>query len=145
MNDELKTKDRQLVPYVLIQPYHSCITIGKGLVKCLGNPKYIALRINISNDTFAIIPCEEHDPLSFKVPDKLLIDHHCVFRLNSKQFVTSLVLNYGLDTDCIYGYNGFYHEKLNAVIVSLGENNLRKVNSLEEIRRDKKQPEKCSV
>ena len=67
---------KDLVPYILIQPYRYTITIGKDIVRALGFPKYVGLRINEINNSFAIIPCKEHDVMSFKVPERLLSDHH---------------------------------------------------------------------
>lgn len=115
---------KDLVPYILIQPYRYTITIGKDIIRALGFPKYVCLRINEINNSFAIIPCDEHDVMSFKVPERLLSDHHTVFRINSKQFVFNLILKYGLDETCVYGCKGKYGQKINAVIVDLNNENL---------------------
>lgn len=74
------------------------------------------------------IPCEEHDVMSFKVPERLLSDHHTVFRINSKQFVLNLILKYDLDVSCVYGCRGAYGQKVNAVIVSLNKENIEVKN-----------------
>ena len=124
INQETNNTVKELMPYILIQPYKYTITIGKDIVRALGFPKYVCLRINESSNSFAIIPCEEHDVMSFKVPERLLSDHHTVFRINSKQFVLNLILKYDLDVSCVYGCRGAYGQKVNAVIVSLNKENI---------------------
>ena len=122
------SKDNELSPYILIQPYRSSLTIGKDIIKSLGYPKYVCLRINDANRSFAIIPCEANDVMSFKIPERLFTDHKCVFRINSKSFLISLVLKYNLEPTCVYSCKGIYSQKLNAVIVSLDESNLELYN-----------------
>lgn len=124
INQETNNTVKELMPYILIQPYKYTITIGKDIVRALGFPKYVCLRINESSNSFAIIPCEEHDVMSFKVPERLLSDHHTVFRINSKQFVLNLILKYDLDVSCVYGCRGAYGQRVNAVIVSLNKENI---------------------
>ena len=125
------SKDNELSPYILIQPYRSSLTIGKDIIKSLGYPKHVCLRINESNRSFAIIPCEANDVMSFKIPERLFTDHKCVFRINSKSFLISLVLKYNLEPTCVYSCKGIYSQKLNAVIVSLDEKNLKLYNIIE--------------
>ena len=55
----------------------------------------------------------------------------CVFRINSKSFLISLVLKYNLEPTCVYSCKGVYSKKLNAVIVSLDESNLDLYNIIE--------------
>ena len=69
--------------------------------------------------------------MSFKIPEKLFTDSKCVFRINSKSFLISLVLKYNLDPTCVYSCKGVYSKKLNAVIVSLDESNLDLYNIIE--------------
>ena len=68
------SKANELSPYILIQPYRCSLTIGKDIIKSLGYPKHVCLRINESNRSFAIIPCEANDVMSFKIPEKLFTD-----------------------------------------------------------------------
>lgn len=125
------SKANELSPYILIQPYRCSLTIGKDIIKSLGYPKHVCLRINETNRSFAIIPCEANDVMSFKIPEKLFTDSKCVFRINSKSFLISLVLKYNLDPTCVYSCKGVYCKKLNAVIVSLDESNLDLYNIIE--------------
>ena len=129
-NSDKPTTAKVLSPYILLQPYQNGITISKGVVKCLGFPTHICLRINERTNSFAIIPCEPDDVMSFKVPEKLLTDHHCVFRIHSKQFMYNLVLKYDLDLANVYTCKGIYSQKMNAVIFSLEPENLQIGNSI---------------
>lgn len=49
-----------------------CISVGKDIIRSLGRPSYICIRINSAFNSVLFKPCEEHDPMSFKVPEKLL-------------------------------------------------------------------------
>lgn len=124
-NVDSSSTAKTLSPYILIQPYKFTLTIGKDVIKCLGFPTHISLRINEQNNSFALIPCEEKNVMSFKVPERLLTDHHSVFRITSKSFVMTLLLKYGLSPKNIYECRGIYSEKVNAVIVSLDKDNLK--------------------
>ena len=125
------SKANELSPYILIQPYQCSLTIGKDIIKSLGYPKHVCLRINESNRSFAIIPCEANDVMSFKIPDKLFTNSKCVFRIKSKFFLISLILKYNLEPTCVYSCKDVYSKKLNAVIVSLDESNLDLYNIIE--------------
>lgn len=125
MNNEAAATNKALFPYILIQPYRLSVTIGKDVVKCLGFPTYLSLRINEQKNTLALIPCEEKSVLSFKVPEKLLTDHHTVFRINSKSFVMTLLTMCGLSENCIYECKGVFSEKVNAVIFSLDKSGMK--------------------
>lgn len=116
--------NRELYPYILLQPYDSKITIGKDIIRSLGFPTHISLRINEATHSVAIIPCKPEDVMSFKVPAKLFTDHHCTFRIYSKLFLMTLLLNYDLDPTFNYEYKGIYSEKMNAVIFSLEQSNV---------------------
>ena len=125
------SKENELSPYILIQPYKNSLTIGKDIIKSLGYPKHVCLRINDTNHSFAIIPCEAKDVMSFKTPENLFTNSKCVFRIYSKGFMINLLLKYNLDPTCVYSCKGIYSQKLNAVIVSLDESNLELYNIIE--------------
>lgn len=128
-NESSNNEIKELAPYILLQPYHNSITIGKDIVKSLGFPKYVCLRINEQTNSFAIIPCDPDAALSFKVPERLFETHHCVFRLNSKPFMVNLIMKYNLDPANVYTCKGIYSKKVNAVIVRLDAENLQVRNS----------------
>ena len=61
--------------------------------------------------------------MSFKVPDRFLIDRHCNFRIHSQQFVRSVMLKNGMDLSESYSIVGRYISTSNAAVFSLkGEN-----------------------
>ena len=103
------------------------MTISKDVVKCLGFPTHICLRINETANSFAIIPCEPEDVMSFKVPEKLLTDHHCDFRIHSKPFILNLVLKYNLNLESVYTCKGIESKTITLVfsIVGAGTSTLR--------------------
>ena len=80
------------------------------IIKSLGYPKHVCLQINDSNGSLAIIPCEANDIMSLKIPERLFTDHKCVFRINSKSFLISLVLKYNLEPTCVYSCKGVYND-----------------------------------
>ena len=127
-NETSPTTSKELYPYILFQPYSYKITIGKDIVRGLGFPTHVCLRINESTNSVAVMPCEPEDVMSFKVPDNLFTDHHTVFRISSKQFILNLLLKYDLDPAYNYEYKGIISEKLKAAIFSLSEENLTKKN-----------------
>lgn len=86
--------------------YNINTLVNDDIIKSLGYPKHVCLRINESNRSFAIIPCEANDVMSFKIPEKLFTDSKCVFRINSKSFLISLVLKYNLDPTFVYSCKG---------------------------------------
>ena len=57
--------------------------------------------------------------MAFRVPDRLLIDHKCVMRINSKAFVHSIMEANDLDTSRSYTLSGEYLEDENAAVFSL--------------------------
>ena len=127
--EKLNLTTKELSPYILIQAHRFTLTIGKDIIRSLGFPTHVCLRINETNNSFAIIPCKEDDVMSFKVPEKLFTDSKCVFRIYSKQFLINIILKYDLDPYCVYECNGIHSKKVNAVIVSLGADNLKITNN----------------
>jgi len=64
--------------------------------------------------------------MSFKVPDRFLIDRHCNFRIHSQQFVRSVMIKNGIDLSESYSIVGHYIRSSNAAIFSLkGENSIK--------------------
>jgi len=99
--------------YISLQGSSDAISIGKGVVKLLGCPKYLALRVNGRWNSIALLPCDYKDVMSFKVPDKFLFDHHCVYRMRSKSFLETLMLLNGLDNEKTYTIMGVMNTEKN--------------------------------
>lgn len=106
---------------ICIQGGRNCISVGKGIVQALGFPEYVAVKVSDQYDDIIFTGCEEKEVMSFRVPDKLFMDHHCVFRIYSKQFVHELMTIHGLDITRSYNYFGEFCKDKNFAIFHLGE------------------------
>lgn len=120
------------------------IRIGTGVVRILGNPEYVCLRINDTWDMIAILPCEGTDLMSFKVPDGLLDDsRRQSLRISSKLFVDMVLSHNNLDTETIYSVKGMYSESENAVLFPLYEVGLQqKIKKDPSLSKEKKSSRK---
>jgi len=105
------------------QGKHNSISVGKDVVRVLGVPSYVCIRISEKKDSIAIMPCEPADFMSFRVPDKLLSDHHCVFRIHSKEFVHGILARQGIDLDNSFVVTGNLCQKNNVVMFHLNNEN----------------------
>jgi hypothetical protein len=66
-----------------------------------------------------VFPCDEDDVMAFRVPTKLLTDHKCVMRINSKRFILGIMKTNNLDTGRTYTLSGEYLKEKNAAVFSL--------------------------
>ena len=92
---ETTNEDRMYPIEMTLQGARCCISIGKGVIKALGKPSHVSIKISDSRDSLSIFPCDEDDVMAFRVPLKLFTDHRCVMRINSKQFVHGIILSSG--------------------------------------------------
>jgi len=104
-----------------LQGARGCISIGKGVIKPLGKPSHVSIKISDSRDSLSIFPCDEDDVMAFRVPLKLFIDHRCVMRINSKQFVHGIMRTNQMDTSKTYVLSGEFLEEKNTAVFSLVE------------------------
>lgn len=104
--------------------YRNAINIGKDVIRHLGSPSFICLKINEESDKLIITPCAEKEVLSFKVPDKLFVNRSCALRVYSKQFVHTIMECNGMEHDLTYIVSGYYSEKQNVVCFDLREKRL---------------------
>lgn len=102
-----------------LQGKHHCISIGKGVIIALGTPTHVSLKISDTHDSISVFPCDEDDVMAFRVPAKLLVDHKCVMRINSKRFVLGIMNSNNLDTGRTYTLSGEYLKEKNAAVFSL--------------------------
>ena len=86
---ETTNEDRMYPIEMTLQGARCCISIGKGVIKALGKPSHVSIKISDSHDSLSVFPCDEDDVMAFRVPLKLFTDHRCVMRINSKQFDTA--------------------------------------------------------
>ena len=112
--------DKKAYPIEMsLQGKHNCISIGKGVIKALGMPTHVSLKISDTHDSISVFPCDEDDVMAFRVPAKLFVDHKCVMRINSKRFVLGIMKTNNLDTSRTYTLSGEYLKEKNSAVFSL--------------------------
>ena len=102
----------------------NAINIGKDVVRILGAPSYICLKVNRSMDSIIITPCEKRETLSFKVPDRIYLVNHVQMHVTSRAFVHGLMTMNDMDLSHTYKVAGAYSEKDNVVIFHLDDKRL---------------------
>ncbi len=113
--------DKAYVVEMTFQGGKNCISIGKGVIRALGFPTHISLKISDTHDSVSIFPCDEDDIMAFRVPAKLFTDHKCVMRINSKMFVHGIMRANNLDVTKTYMFSGEYLSDAKAAVFSLTE------------------------
>ena len=121
MMSETTNEDRMYPIEMTLQGARCCISIGKGVIKALGKPSHVSIKISDSRDSLSIFPCDEDDVMAFRVPLKLFTDHRCVMRINSKQFVHGIMRTNQMDTSKTYVLSGEFLEEKNTAVFSLVE------------------------
>ncbi len=117
--DKQPIEDRNEQIELSVQGARNCISIGKGVIRALGKPSHVSLKISDSNDSISVFPCDEDDVMAFRVPTKLFLDHKCVMRINSKRFVHGIMKSNDLDTTRTYTLSGEYLKDKNTAVFSL--------------------------
>ena len=95
------------------------IGVGKTVIKELGNPEYICLYISEDSHSLMLRPCEEKEPMSYKVPSGFIAAKQKNFRMHSQCFVNDLLCKNGLDVFCSYYIRGRVLESGNAAVFNL--------------------------
>lgn len=95
------------------------IYISKDVIRALGIPPYICIKINEDMSSLAIQPGEEKEYMSFKVPEKLFDSHKHEFAVHSKSFVYTLLSANKLDTAKNYPIHGICSQLENAIVFKL--------------------------
>lgn len=106
---------------VSIYGRESALNIGKDVLRVLGAPKNVCLKVSLRMDSFVVMPCDENDVLSFHVPDDFMLNSHRMMRIISKSFVTGLLVMNDLEIDHTYNISGTYLDKNNAVIFNMSD------------------------
>lgn len=121
MNDKLWNGTTKKSANLRISFYgrQNCVQVGKDVVRVLGAPPYIAIRINPELDSILFESAVEKHRLSFKVPDDLCLNSNRQMVINSTAFVTGLMLHNNLDITETYQMEGVYSEKNNAVVFKI--------------------------
>ena len=101
------------------------MNVGKDVIRVLGSPAYICVLQRKDRKSIVITPCTAEQPMSFKVPDRLLTDGQCRMMINGIQFIHALLETNGLAVGKDHQFKGRYDAEKNAVVISLEENDLR--------------------
>lgn len=117
--DKQVSEDKGYQIEMSLQGARNCISIGKGVIKALGTPTHVSLKISDSHDSISVFPCDEDDVMSFRVPTKLFSDHRCVMRINSKRFIHGIMSANDLDITKTYTLSGEYLKDMNIAVFSL--------------------------
>lgn len=117
--DKATTDEKTNMIEVTLQGARNCISIGKGVIRALGTPTHVSMKISDTHDSLSVFPCDEDDIMAFRVPVKLFKDHKCVMRINSKRFVHGIMRTNDLDTTKTYVLSGEYLSDLNTAVFSL--------------------------
>ena len=127
------TNDNRMYPIELtLQGARCCISVSKGVIKALGKPSHVSIKISDNHDSLSVFPCDEDDVMAFRVPVKLFTDHKCVMRINSKRFVHGIMKTNQMDISKTYVLSGEYLEEKNTAVFSLVEGvSLRTLKGLE--------------
>ena len=117
--DNQTPEDRNQTIELSMQGGRNCISVGKGVIRALGTPSHVTLKVSETNDFISVLPCDEDDIMSFRVPTRLLSDHKCVMRINSKRFVHGIMKANNLDVSRTYTLTGEYLPDKNVAVFSL--------------------------
>ncbi len=106
---------------VSIYGRESVINIGKDVLRVLGAPENICLKVSQRMDSFVVMPCGEKDTLSFHVPDDFMVNSRRQMKVTSRSFVTGLLAMNDLENGHTYKISGTYSEKNNAVVFNMSD------------------------
>ena len=97
------------------------VQIGKDVVRVLGAPQFISIRINKDMSSILLEAAEEQHKLAFKVPTDLYTNNNAHMKIKSVAFVNSVMTRNALESTQTYLIEGIYSEKNNAVIFNLAD------------------------
>lgn len=97
------------------------LSIGKDVIRALGAPSHVSIKISDSHDAISISPCDEDDAMAFKVPERFFSDHRCIMRINSMRFVHGIMRANHMDVGRTYKVKGKYMDFQNTAVFCLAE------------------------
>lgn len=98
-----------------ISAKQSQLTISKDVIRILG-VKLCLCAAGKDKQSVAVACCEASHPMSFKVPENLLMDNRCNMRICSQQFIDRLVEANNFSPLEFHRVEGKYLPELNAVV-----------------------------
>lgn len=99
----------------------NAIHIGKDVLRVIGAPSHICLKINREMDSFAVMPCEPTEPMAFRIPDGIMFSNRKQMKVTSQSFVIGLLSVNGLEVGHTYKISGIYSENNNAVVFHMSD------------------------
>lgn len=115
----MSNRQRTLSLCITIKGPRNRIYIGKDVIRALGFPAFICIKVNEDMSALAIQPGEEKEYMSFKVPERLFDSHKVEFTVHSKRFVYELLTANGLEPESNYPLQGVCAQLENAVIFKI--------------------------
>lgn len=97
------------------------IHIGKDILRLLGGPEFICIRINKEMDSLIISPCGGKELISFKVPQDIMFNSDRMMRVSSRSFVSGILTMNNMSDRVTYKITGIYLEKNNAVAFKISD------------------------
>ncbi len=94
---------------------------AKDVIRVLGGPTFVCLKVNQEFDAFLITPCDSKQYMSFQVPYNYLLEPTKEMDVVCKSFVDTLLTKNGLDINETYLISGTYIEKNNAVVFQMAD------------------------
>lgn len=120
MSNEVKErKPKPLNLVITIKGSRDRIYIGRDVVRALGKPQFVCVKVNADMSALAIMPSEEKEYMSFKVPEKMFDVHNADFNMHSKIFVNTILTTNGLDPQQNHSLKGIYSQTDNAVVFKM--------------------------
>lgn len=114
-----ESKAKPLHLNITVKGARNRIYISKDVIRALGIPPYVCIKVNEDMSSLAIQPGEEKEYMSFKVPEKLFDSHKHEFTVHSKSFVYTLLSANKLDTTKNYPLRGICSQLENAIVFKL--------------------------
>lgn len=116
MSNEAEKKE---VFLITMSGKQELLRVTKKTIRGLGSPRYIKLLMNEKYDELLVTPCQEKEPMSFKVPDELG-RKDVQMRIVSKAFVHEVLTRNGYDIVGTHRFFGKYlTEQKNAIVFSI--------------------------
>lgn len=106
---------------ISIQGKEDVIALGRDVVRGLDNPKFIKILVSENYDELVFTPCNEKEPMSFKVPDAMY-KQHSGMRIYSKAFVREVLTKNGFAENQTHHFNGKYLNNQLAIVFPLVDN-----------------------
>jgi len=106
---------------ISISGFRRAIFVGRGIVKVLGNPSHVGLKVNKDMTSIILFATQPSDPMSFRVPLNFGIKNGCLFKITSKQFVRQLTAKNGFDDNKNYTIYGYFIAEKGVAIFNMAD------------------------